>query len=104
VLVLADQGEVLWAVDTSHGCAALLIGLLLAENQPMAYLTGLAVHHASAGYRGQGKTDARDAHVIAPDRPGRPALRATGRHAGLHRLGPCPCSSHPLPVPRAAGG
>lgn len=44
----------LWAMDTSHGCAALLIGLLLAQNQPMAYLTGLAVHHASAGYRGQG--------------------------------------------------
>jgi hypothetical protein len=31
----------------------------------MVYLTGLAVHRASAGYRGQGKTDAKDAHVIA---------------------------------------
>lgn len=65
VLVLADQGEVLWAMDTSHGCVALSSVCLLAQDQPMAYLTGLAVHHASAGYRGQGKTDARDAHVIA---------------------------------------
>lgn len=31
----------------------------------MVYLTGLAVHRASAGYRGQSKTDAKDAHVIA---------------------------------------
>ena len=65
VLALSDQGEVLWAVDTNHGSAALLIGLLLDHGQPMVYLTGLAVHHASAGYRGQSKTDAKDAHVIA---------------------------------------
>lgn len=65
VLALADRGEVLWAVDTNHGSAALLIGLLLDAGQPMVYLTGLAVHRASAGYRGQGKTDAKDAHVIA---------------------------------------
>jgi hypothetical protein len=63
--VLALSEDVLWAVDINHGCAALLIGLLLSHDQPMAYITGLAVHHASAGYRGQGKTDARDAHVIA---------------------------------------
>lgn len=65
VLALAGQGEVLWAVDTNHGSAALLIGLLLDAGQPMVYLTGLAVHRAPACYRGQGKTDAKDAHVIA---------------------------------------
>ncbi|WP_374200641.1 IS110 family transposase [Streptomyces sp. ATCC 21386] len=65
VLALADPGEVLWAVDTNHGSAALLIGLLLDQGQPMVYLTGLTVHRASAGYRGQSKTDAKDAHVIA---------------------------------------
>ncbi|GAA2340178.1 hypothetical protein GCM10010431_74530 [Streptomyces kunmingensis] len=48
-------------VDTVHSCAALLIGLLLAQDQPMAYLTALAIHHASAGCRDRGKTDARDA-------------------------------------------
>lgn len=65
VLTLADPGEVLWAVDTNHGSAALLIGLLLDHEQPMVYLTGLTVHRAAAGYRGQSKTDAKDAHVIA---------------------------------------
>ncbi|MGQ4388907.1 IS110 family RNA-guided transposase [Streptomyces sp. SAS_270] len=63
--VLALSEDVLWAVDINHGGAALLIGLLLGRGQPMAYLTGLAVHQASAGYRGQGKTDAKDAFVIA---------------------------------------
>ena len=31
----------------------------------MAYLPGRAVHRAAGAYRGQGKTDARDAAVIA---------------------------------------
>jgi len=31
----------------------------------LVYITGLAVHRVSAAYRGQGKTDARDAFVIA---------------------------------------
>ena len=63
--VLAISTDVLWAVDLNHGGAALLIGLLLSHDQPMAYLTGLAVHRASATYRGEGKTDAKDAFVIA---------------------------------------
>ncbi|MGW3319415.1 IS110 family transposase [Streptomyces fungicidicus] len=63
--VLALETDVLWAVDLNHGGAALLIGLLLSHDQPMAYITGLAVHRASASYRGEGKTDAKDAFVIA---------------------------------------
>ncbi|MFF4143547.1 IS110 family transposase, partial [Streptomyces sp. NPDC001698] len=63
--VLDIDQEVLWAVDVNHGGAALLIGLLLNHGQPMAYLTGLAVHRASGTYRGEGKTDAKDAFVIA---------------------------------------
>ncbi|MFK0064275.1 IS110 family transposase [Streptomyces sp. NPDC091046] len=63
--VLTLSEDVLWAVDINHGGVALLIGLLLDHGQPMAYLTGRAVHQASAGYRGQGKTDAKDAFVIA---------------------------------------
>lgn len=42
-----------------------MIGLLAARSQPVAYLTGLMMHRASAGYRGEGKTDARDAFIIA---------------------------------------
>jgi hypothetical protein len=56
-------------VDINHGGAALLIGLLLNHDQPMAYLTGLAVRRASGTYRGEAKTDAKtdakDAFVIA---------------------------------------
>ncbi|MFJ8104614.1 IS110 family transposase [Streptomyces sp. NPDC096132] len=63
--VLALSEDVLWAVDMNHGGAALLIGLLLSHDQPMAYITGLAVHRASGTYRGEGKTDAKDAFVIA---------------------------------------
>ncbi|MFE7213291.1 IS110 family transposase, partial [Streptomyces sp. NPDC057611] len=63
--VLDIDQEVLWAVDVNHGGAALLIGLLLNHGQSMAYLTGLAVHRASGTYRGEGKTDAKDAFVIA---------------------------------------
>ncbi|MGC0334846.1 transposase [Streptomyces sp. SAI-170] len=43
----------------------MLIGPLLGHDQPMVYLTGLAVHQASAAYPGQGKTGAKDAFVIA---------------------------------------
>ncbi|MGW0425404.1 IS110 family transposase [Streptomyces sp. NPDC003015] len=63
--VLEISTDALWAVDLNHGGAALLIGLLLSHGQPMAYLTGLAVHRASATYKGEGKTDAQDAFVIA---------------------------------------
>jgi transposase len=63
--VLALCEDTLWAVDINHGGAALLIGLLLSHDQPMVYITGLAVHQASAAYRGQGKTDEKDAFVIA---------------------------------------
>ncbi|MGW7304037.1 IS110 family transposase [Streptomyces sp. NPDC054835] len=63
--VLSLDEDVLWAVDLNHGGAALLIGLLLGHDQPMVYITGLSVHRASASYRGEGKTDAKDAFVIA---------------------------------------
>ncbi|MFI6059516.1 IS110 family transposase [Streptomyces sp. NPDC051286] len=63
--VLDIDQDVLWAVDINHGGAALLVGLLLNHDQPMAYLTGLAVHRASGTYRGEAKTDAKDAFVIA---------------------------------------
>lgn len=63
--VLAVDVDVRWAVDLNHGAAALLIGILLSQSQPIAYITGLAVHRASGTYRGEGKTDAKDAFVIA---------------------------------------
>ncbi|XDO64573.1 IS110 family transposase [Streptomyces sp. RLB1-33] len=63
--VLELSRDVLWAVDINHGGAALLLGLLVSHDQHITYITGLAIHRASAGYRGQAKTDAKDAFVIA---------------------------------------
>src|SRR6201996_9383230 len=58
-------GEVTWAVDLPDGGAALLIGLLLDAAQELLYIPGRVVNRAAGGYRGEGKTDARDAAVIA---------------------------------------
>lgn len=65
VLDLADDREVTWATDMTGGEPALLIALLINHGQELVYLPGIAVNRASAGYRGAGKTDARDARVIA---------------------------------------
>jgi hypothetical protein len=65
VTALADGGEVVWATDQNHGGAALLITLLVEHGQRLLYIPGRTVHHASKTYRGDGKTDARDAAVIA---------------------------------------
>ncbi|WP_346012369.1 IS110 family transposase [Streptomyces sp. SID3343] len=54
-----------WAVDVSDGMATLLINVLLNRGQQLLHIPGLAVNRASAGYRGTGKTDAKDATVIA---------------------------------------
>lgn len=58
-------GEVVWATDLNHGGAALLIALLAVHDQRLLYIPGRTVHHASKTYRGDGKTDAKDALVIA---------------------------------------
>lgn len=63
VTALGDQ--VTWAADLPDGGAALLIGLLLAHDQHLLYIPGRAVNRAAAGYRGEGKTDVRDAAIIA---------------------------------------
>ncbi|MEU6325666.1 IS110 family transposase, partial [Streptomyces sp. NPDC047009] len=63
--VLALGDEVTWAVDLVDGGAALLIALLVNHGQNVIYIPGRVVNRASGGYRGEGKTDARDALVIA---------------------------------------
>jgi transposase len=63
--VMAINEDVVWAVDVADGMAALWISLLLNHGQQLVYIPGLAVNRASAGYRGTGKTDAKDAVVIA---------------------------------------
>ncbi|MFG2797691.1 IS110 family RNA-guided transposase [Streptomyces pseudovenezuelae] len=63
--VLALGDEATWGIDLADGGAALAITLLLNHDQPVLYLSGRAIHRASEGYRGEGKTDAKDAAVIA---------------------------------------
>ncbi len=62
-LLLAE--EVVWAVDQPGGGAALLLALLWERNQRVLYVPGLTVDRARDAYRGESKTDARDARVIA---------------------------------------
>ena len=57
--------EVHWTIDLADGPAALVLALLLGRGQRVWYLPGVAVNRASDGYRGEGKTDAKDAAVIA---------------------------------------
>jgi transposase len=63
--LLCLAGELVWAVDQPGGSAALLLALLWERDQRVLYIPGLTVNRASATYRGESKTDARDAHVIA---------------------------------------
>jgi transposase len=63
VTALADDVD--WAVDVSTGGAALLLALLVAHGQRVFYISGNQVNRAADGYRGEGKTDAKDAAIIA---------------------------------------
>ncbi|MFF0729953.1 IS110 family transposase [Streptomyces sp. NPDC004134] len=63
ILELAD--EVRWAVDISGTASALLLALLAAHGQQAVYVPGRTVNRMSGAYRGEAKTDARDAYVIA---------------------------------------
>jgi transposase len=65
VLDLAEGRAVTWAMDMTGGEPGLLINLLTNHAQELVYIPGVAVNRATDSYRGQGKTDARDAHVIA---------------------------------------
>ncbi|WP_069870832.1 IS110 family transposase [Streptomyces malaysiensis] len=63
--------EVRWAVDIS-GRASTLLALLIAHGQQVVYAPGRTVNRMSGAYRGEGKTDARDARVIADQARMRP--------------------------------
>ncbi|MGW3635289.1 IS110 family transposase, partial [Streptomyces sp. NPDC005122] len=65
VLALSEGEQVTWAIDLNSGGAALMIALLTDNGQRVLYIPGRTIHHASGSYRGDGKTDAKDAFVIA---------------------------------------
>jgi Transposase len=58
-------GRVRWAVDLTSAAAALLLALLIAGGQQVVYVPGRVVNRMSGTFGGEGKTDARDARVIA---------------------------------------
>jgi transposase len=58
-------GDLTWAVDQPGGGASLLLALLWERGQKVIYVPGLTVDRARDAYRGESKTDSRDAHVIA---------------------------------------
>lgn len=60
-----DGDEVVWATDLNHGGASLLLTVLEAHGQVAIYIPGRMIHFAARSYRGDGKTDAKDAAVIA---------------------------------------
>ncbi|WP_037603418.1 IS110 family RNA-guided transposase [Streptacidiphilus rugosus] len=63
IVELADR--VHWAVDINGTASALLLALLAAHGQQVVYVPGRTVNRMSGAYRGEAKTDARDAYVIA---------------------------------------
>lgn len=54
-----------WGIDLADGGAALAIAILFNHDQAVRYISGRAIQRASESYRGEGKTDAKDAAVIA---------------------------------------
>jgi transposase len=63
--VLALGEMTAWGIDLADGGAGLVIAVLLNHGQHLLYIPGRAVNRASEGYRGDGKTDAKDAAIIA---------------------------------------
>lgn len=57
--------EIRWAADISGRAFVLVLALLVAHGQNVVYVPGRTVNRMSGAYRGEGKTDAKDARVIA---------------------------------------
>jgi transposase len=57
--------EVRWAIDLTSNAAALLVAVLVATGQQVVYVPGRVVNRMTGVFRGESKTDAKDARVIA---------------------------------------
>jgi transposase len=57
--------QLVWAVDIIGAPSALLLAVLARAGEPVHYASGRVVAAMSAAYVGEGKTDAKDAYVIA---------------------------------------
>jgi transposase len=58
-------GQVRWAVDLVSPMASLLLAVLLTSGQDVVYVPGRMVSGLAGALSGEGKTDAKDARVIA---------------------------------------
>ncbi|WP_328452762.1 IS110 family transposase [Amycolatopsis sp. NBC_00438] len=83
VAELADDDTATWAIDLNSGGAALLLALLVNHDQRLLYIPGRTVYHAAASYRGDGKTDAKDAAIIADQARMRRDLQPLRRGDGI---------------------
>lgn len=63
--VLARAEEVVWGVDVTGTMSGLLLALSAAHGQRVRYVPGRTVNQMAGAYRGEAKTDAKDAYVIA---------------------------------------
>jgi len=74
-----------WAVDIIGAPSALILALLAQAGQCVRYASGRVVAAMSAAYVGEGKTDAKDAYVIAETARIRRDLRVVDRDSDLVR-------------------
>jgi transposase len=81
--VLAPQ--LVWAVDIIGAPSALLLALLAQAGHAVRYASGRVVAAMSVAYAGEGKTDAKDAYVIAETARLRRDLAVIGRDTDLVR-------------------
>jgi transposase len=81
--VLAPQ--LVWAVDIIGAPSALLLALLAQAGHAVRYASGRIVAAMSVAYAGEGKTDAKDAYVIAETARLRRDLAVIGRDTDLVR-------------------
>ena len=63
--VLARADEERWGVEVTGTMWGLLLALLAAHGQRVSYVPGRTVNQMANAYRGEAKSDARDAYVIA---------------------------------------
>ena len=61
----ATATVVRWAVDLTGSAAALLLAVLITAGQQVGHVPGRAVNRMAGMFRGEGKTDAKDARMIA---------------------------------------
>lgn len=65
IATFGNRDERMVAIDILGGPATLLEAVLFDRDERVFHLPGMAVNRARDGYRGEHKSDAKDARVIA---------------------------------------